>query len=244
MLGSTLRRVLSVLAAALVATAAPAVLSPPAALSAPGYFPYEWATPSARVGAYVSDGGGSGINPAASYVTLDGVRQETAYAQGALFAVVNGMATGPHDAAIHVEDRAGNALDFSWAFAVDAEPPTVTAQAPTGTIADSSPELRARIVDAASGIDEREISLSLERSVDAGFFTHTDLSGLRHGYDAEAGEVWYQIPERPRGLSAGSRPLLDGEYTVHLSISDRAGHTTQWTWGFTVDTLGEVLPLR
>lgn len=238
MLGASRRRALGLVVAALLAVAGPVLLRPSPALAAGGYFPAGWATPTTSIGAYVSDGGGSGINPAASYVTLDGQRLPSKFAAGKLSAEAKDMAEGPHTAAIHVEDHAGNALDFAWQFTVDGAAPALTDPSPTGAVEDRTPTIVVLAADADSGIDADSATLTIERRSNLQTFSSTVVPD----YDPATGAIAYQVPDIPTGPHLGRGPLPDGDYVITVVVDDVAGNRTAFAWPFSVKTLPVALP--
>lgn len=197
--------------------------------TAPILTPFTHTTASdPQVIALLDDAGGSGVPSSNIEVTLDGSTLSHIRTSNGIIAPAPGTSPGPHTARIVAWDNAGNLVEESFTLIVDGEAPAVSSPSPQGIIASRTPRISATLSDDV-GIDPASISLRLR-----GLVLESALSPL---FDASTGEVSYQVPEIPSGIGTGEGPLVDGEYTVTLTVWDIAGNATTFSWTFQVSSL-------
>ena len=190
-------------------------------------FPTGVTTASPIVGATVSDSG-SGVN--AATLAIDGVNEPATYnqANGRLSYQASGLSAGTHTVSVAASDWAGNPATVTFKFGVDNTAPTLSGPSPTGTVATCTPTISVTATDADSGINPSSIVMTLTGAA--------GTSTLSPSFDPSTGIISYQVPASPQGAGVGQSPLLDGSYTVKVSVSDPAGNASNTSWSFTVKT--------
>ncbi len=168
------------------------------------------ASGSAAIGAYFSDGDGSGIDSATAAVYLDGGKVSGCIAAATgISCPATGLADGGHTIAVYVDDISGNHGSGSGAFTVDETAPAVSSVLPSGTVTSGSQTVSAAFADAGSGIDAASVSVYLD--------------GVR-------------IPACSAtlsGVSCGVSGLATGLHTISGSVSDGAGNSSLISGSFT-----------
>ena len=119
-----------------------------------------------------------------------------------------------HTVFVSVADLAGNTANATWSFTVDITPPSITDLTPPdgANVTTPVPTISAVVADELSGVNPESIVMKL------------DGVEVEHTYDPSTGKVSY----------TPSEPLAEGEHTVFLSASDKAGNTAEQTWSFTI----------
>ncbi|MFH0920718.1 MAG: T9SS type A sorting domain-containing protein [Fibrobacterota bacterium] len=124
-----------------------------------------------------------------------------------------------------VYDRAGNLQTRSVFFltqfsAGDAEPPQITAMAPTGTVSSRTPEISAVVTD--------NTRLSL-----AGTMLKVDATPVAFSFDTLQNKLLYQ----------SSLPMTEAvEHTIELTAKDTANNSKVQQWAFTIDATAPAAP--
>jgi hypothetical protein len=206
----------------------------PPAISSPA--PTAYTNRTAPLISFKAQDNSSGVDPRTATLSLDGATEPlTATPDGPAeifsYSVPTSarLGVGSHVVKAAVSDQAGNTTTYSWTFEVDTTPPTISTPSPTGTISTRTPLLSASVADPVSGIDPSSITMT----VSDGLMSHA----LTPTYDPASGEVTYQVPTIPSGAGVGQFPLVDGTYTVKLTVGDNAGNVSLMAWTFTVQTL-------
>jgi hypothetical protein len=160
----------------------------------------------------------SGIDTTTAKLVLDGVdvtSQSIVTASGISFTPTSDLVEGFHSYTADVSDRAPNAAEQKGAtFGVDITPPQILSFTPANgaVVNEPRPEIIATWIDNLSGVDPFSVRLFLDGAEVTGQAVITE-SGLTF------------IPF----VDLGS-----GEHTVHLSVADIAGNTTEQSNTWTV----------
>lgn len=188
---------------------------------------------SPLVSAQLQDSGGSGLNMAASSISVDGHQLATPSDGGgsssAITATASDLGTGQHSISVIACDWASNCSTANSTFIVDTTPPTLSAPSPTGTTTSASPLIAIATFDTDTGINGASPTMSISN----GLITDS----VHPSYNSNSGEITYQVPTVPTGAALGQFPLPDGTYTVTVTVQDNAGNTSTTRWTFTVKTL-------
>ncbi|MBX6395890.1 MAG: phosphodiester glycosidase family protein, partial [Alicyclobacillaceae bacterium] len=130
----------------------------------------------------------SGVDSSSIHVTLDGKDVQYTYdpVTGKIAVQASGLTEGQHEWTVNAKDKAGNPAipSFDRKFTVnrqkDTTPPTITTVLPLdgSTIHTPTPRIAARINDAMSGVDVKDITMTL------------DGRPLTPGYDEKSGVAW------------------------------------------------------
>lgn len=199
-------------------------------------------SPSAEIGATLSDPGGSGIDESDTVITLDGTTLPSPYAYraecnasgcGLVVSVkASGLSEGLHQVAISVTDGAGNETTSSFSFFVDLYPPSFSSPSPTGSTGTNSPKLSVALSD-DTGIVPSSVSLVISDGVLSCGLPASFTRSSSHG-----GVISYQVPASFAGACLGEFPLPNGTYSVTAMASDFGGHAASYRWSFSVDAPG------
>ena len=194
-------------------------------------FPTGVTTASPTVEATVTD---SGSSVKVATLAIDGVNEPATYnqANGKLSYQASGLSAGTHTVSVGASDWAGNPTTVTFTFTVENTAPTLSGPSPTGTVATRTPTISVTATDADSGINPSSIVMALTGAL--------GTSTLSPAFDPSTGTISYEVPASPQGAGVGQSPLLDGSYTVKVSVSDPAGNTSNTTWTFTVNTVNTV----
>lgn len=172
------------------------------------------ATPT--IAAQYQDAGG--INRARVNLTVDGTdvtANATVMDAGISYQPASPLAAGTHAVALSVVDQAGNSVQASWSFSVDATPPTISAVTPKDTtVPTATPTISAQYQDAESGIDPVRTVLTL------------DGANVTANAVVAVTGITYVV----------ATALTGGLHNVALTVYDKAGNMTQASWSFSVDS--------
>ena len=136
------------------------------------------------------------------------------------------LTPGLHTFVVVGIDMIQNTASAALNFRVDLEVPSLVAASPQGTSNTSAPLISARLRDAGSGIEDTAAVLQLADAARS--------RNLPFTYDAATRTMSYQVPATPTGTGLGEGPLPPGNYTVTLTVPDRAGNVLATSWTFTV----------
>ena len=194
-------------------------------------YPTGSTTSSPAVGATVTDSG-SGVKVAT--LAIDGTTETATYHQsnGKLSYQTIELSAGTHTVSVGATDWAGNSSTVTFNFTVDNTAPTLSRPSPTATIASDTPLIRVSATDTDSAISPSSIVMTITGALGA--------STLTPAFDPSTGTISYQVPATAQGIGVGQSPLLDGNYTVKVSVKDPAGNTADISWSFIVNTLPQL----
>lgn len=173
---------------------------------------------------------GSGIDPAAIHLSLDGADITTNFsiasdsAAGTL-GTGAALAEGTHQLQASIADRAGNTTTASSQFVVDLTPPQAVFASPSDNsfINTSQPVLTLNYSDSLSGVDPGSVRVFLQQDTNA----ETEITTSFTVRDTQA-----------TGVISAAAALAEGTYHLRAELDDRAGNppTQPVISAFVVDT--------
>ena len=127
---------------------------------------------------------------------------------------------GEHTVKVLLTDAFDNAAEFTWAFSVeaDAEPPTITATSPQGTVTIANPQVIVSASDNSGDLPTVTVDL-------------VDASG------ATAGNATGDGTATISGLT-----LASGSYVAKATATDATGNAASAEWTFIVDLYVDTVP--
>ncbi len=167
----------------------------------------------------------SGIKADTITLSIDGQTVTSAYdaATGIVTATAPTLSNNWHNLVLNVSDNAGNSsTSAAWKIGVDNLGPAITDLVPANNeiLADSTPELSAKAVDAFSGVNPSTIILTV------------DGTAVAATYTAETGIITAPI----------TTALADTWHNAVLKVSDNAGNQRILSdWKFGIDTTAPVI---
>ena len=172
----------------------------------------------------------SGIDTRTFQVSINGTDYTSQFQTGsdtAWWQVPAGMALpqGTITVISYIEDRAGNAIENTASFTVDTAEPVMTIVSPINASItnNDTPLVKITYSDGLSGILVSSFNCTLDG---------TDISNR---FTVTIDSAQYQILR--------SQPIVEGNYTLIVSISDNAGNQKQQTIAFTVDLTPPVVTI-
>jgi large repetitive protein len=157
---------------------------------------------------------GSGVNPAATTLELDGVQiaaQARISAEGFSYQATQPLAEGSHALVIRIADVAGNTADTRVTFTTRTVPEVLAREPADGFLpGGAQPVIRATYRDIGAGIDVAAVRL---------LFNGADVTASAQ---IGAGALSYAVPAA----------LQDATHTVQLLLADRAGNVSDTSWTF------------
>ncbi|PKM82043.1 MAG: hypothetical protein CVU89_06805 [Firmicutes bacterium HGW-Firmicutes-14] len=173
-----------------------------------------------------------GINPASTYIELDGeartgaqIRTENEQKQAEIKYAAGTLSGGLHNIVLHIADKQGNYSRISWNFTVSvpdpAEPvqPRITGIQPQGSVTVAQPLISALVEDIDISTSMPAIYMTLDGK---------SIQPVTNKYSANSLSVEY----RP-----GSG-LAEGEHRVFLRVTAPDGQRVEESWSFSVASGG------
>ncbi len=141
----------------------------------------------------------------------------------------NGAADGGYTVELHLVNKLGTAADYTRRFTYDSQLPIITLEsrlpAENPIVSNLLTHIEATLNDTGTGIDFDHSTIILKAP------DQSLITGRQRVEEAQSSITWELNQLLPRDGSA------DGEYTIQLSIFDKAGNNADMEQAFVYDTL-------